>query len=271
MWKGAIGFGLVSIPVNLVAATGSHDLRLHQVHAADGGRVRNRRRCEVCGEEVAQADLAKGYEAPGGKQAVLTDDDLEDLPLPSKKLIDVLAFIDESEIDPIHFERAYYISPQPQTPADKPYVLLRDTMREGRKVAVTRVAIGTRETPAVIRVSGDLLQLHTMHWPDEIREQPHPADGVTSRPQEQKMMAQLMDRLGADFNLGDEVDERQRALTELVTAKLEGTEPPHGRTEEPDTSEPVDLMAALQASLGQTDAPEKAKKRGKKPSRRKAG
>lgn len=254
MWKGAIGFGLVSIPIELVAATGDHDIHFHQVHRQDGGRVRNKRVCEIGGHEVDYRDLAKGYEDPVGRRVILTDDDLEDeLPLPSKHLIDVLAFVDERTLDRVRYGRAYCAVPAVRA-SEKAYVLLRETMTEQGRAAVAKVSIGTRESLALLRAKGNLLVLHTMYWPDEVRDPPRPAADVASRPQELQMMAFLMERLSASFRLDDQVDERTEALRQLVDAKLKGSEPPHGKVREPDTSGVVDLVDALHASLAATGA-----------------
>ena len=158
MWKGAIGFGLVSIPVKLYSATEEHGVSLHQVHAADGGRIRMRRSCEKCGKEVAYAEIAKGYDDGVGRTAVLTDADLAELPLPSKKLIDVLAFVDAREIDPLALSRAYYVGAE--AAAAKPYVLLREALVKTGKAAVTKIALRTRESLALLRVHEDVLVLH---------------------------------------------------------------------------------------------------------------
>ncbi|WP_329318788.1 non-homologous end joining protein Ku [Streptomyces sp. NBC_01262] len=158
MWKGAIGFGLVSIPVKLYSATEEHGVSLHQVHAADGGRIRMRRSCEKCGKEVAYAEIAKGYDDGVGRTAVLTDADLAELPLPSKKLIDVLAFVDAGDIDPLALSRAYYVGAE--AAAAKPYVLLREALVKTGKAAVTKIALRTRESLALLRVHEDVLVLH---------------------------------------------------------------------------------------------------------------
>lgn len=272
MWKGAIGFGLVSIPIELQAATGDHDLRLHQVHVKDGGRVRQKRVCEVDGEEVPYSDIAKGYEE-AGRQAVLTDDDLADLPLPSTKLIDVLAFVGAADMDAAQYARAYYVVPQTKT-ADKPYTLLRDTMSEQGQAAVAKVAIGTRESLALLRVKGEVMVLHTMYWPDELRDAPRPAEDVHTRPQEIQMALSLMERMSEGFALAAQADTRQAALGDLVAAKLNGKQPPHSKPEEPvdhGGDDVADLMAALQASMDATDKPAAAKKPAKKTAVKRAG
>ncbi|MFB7290516.1 non-homologous end joining protein Ku [Actinacidiphila glaucinigra] len=249
MWKGAIGFGLVSIPVKLYAATEEHGVSLHQVHAEDGGRIRMKRFCEKEGKEVPYAEIAKGYEDEAGRTVVLTDEDLAALPLPSKKLIDVLAFVDADDIDPLSLSRAYYVGAE--TAAAKPYVLLREALSSSGKAAVTKIALRTRESLALLRVHEDVLVLHTMYWPDEVRaaEGLAPPEKVTVRPQELKMAQSLMDTLSEDFDLESMHDEYQHAMDELVAARLEGEPVPEMAevTAAPDNV--VDLMAALQASI----------------------
>jgi DNA end-binding protein Ku len=249
MWKGAIGFGLVSIPVKLYSATEEHGVSLHQVHAADGGRIRMRRSCEKCGKEVAYGEIAKGYDDGIGRTAVLTDADLAELPLPSKKLIDVLAFVDAGDIDPLALSRAYYVGAE--AAAAKPYVLLREALVKTGKAAVTKIALRTRESLALLRVHEDVLVLHTMLWPDEIRSASGlaPSEKVTVRPQELKMAESLMETLSEGFDLAAQHDEYQHALDELVAAKLEGEPIPEMAETAAAPDNVVDLMAALQASI----------------------
>ncbi|MFD4396990.1 Ku protein [Kitasatospora sp. NPDC058478] len=249
-WKGTISFGLVSIPVHLYSATQEHDVPLHQVHAKDGGRVRMKRYCEREEKEVPYAEIAKGYESPDGRTVTLTDEDLADLPLPSKKIIDVLAFVDAGEIDPLMFSKAYYVGVADQAAA-KPYALLRDALTASGQIAVTKIALRTRESPAVLRVHDGTLVLQTCIWPDEVR----PAAGiapegdVTVRPQELKMARSLMDTLSEDFDLAQLHDDYQQALQQVITARLEGVELPHEEEpgEAPDNV--IDLMEALRSSL----------------------
>ncbi|MEU6175813.1 Ku protein [Streptantibioticus parmotrematis] len=252
-WKGQIGFGLVQIGVELTRATGSHDLRAHQVHRQDGGRIRQRRYCEVCGREVAFDDIARGYEQ-GDQQAVLTEDDMADLPLPSKRLIDVLAVVPAGAIDPLQYDTAYWVTPQAEAQA-KPYELFRDTLAETGQVAVTKVAISTREAPALLRVHDKALILQMLLWNDEVRTPDFHLPGADAKPraQERRMMRSLMDRLSQDFRLEGETDRYQEALKAAVTAKLEGEPLPHDEGgEEPAGGDVIDLAAALQASLDAT-------------------
>ncbi|MGW2600021.1 non-homologous end joining protein Ku [Streptomyces klenkii] len=253
LWKGAIGFGLVSVPVRLVPATQEHGIRLHQVHDADGGRIRQERVCDLCGQTIPYEHVARAAEAEG-RQAVLTEAEMERLPLPTKKLIDVLAFIDAARIDPIQLSRPYYLAPDSPA-ADKPYVLLRETMRRTDRVAVTKIALRTRESLALMRVHDDLLALHTLYWPDEIRSPAGlaPADEATVRPQEIAIAASLMDRMSPDdFDVDTLEDAYQQALEEAVFAKLTHRPAPR-RAATPAPAEVADLMAALQASIDRED------------------
>ncbi|MFI0914241.1 non-homologous end joining protein Ku [Streptomyces abikoensis] len=253
LWKGAIGFGLVSVPIQIVPAIEEHDVVLHEVHAEDGGRIRRRRTCDVCGETVPYEHVAKGIEREG-QEVVLTDDLMAQLPLPTKKLIDVLAFIDASEIDPIQLDKAYYLQPE-SAAANKPYVLLRETLKQTDRVAVTKIALRSKESLALLRVHEDLMVIHTMLWPDEVRDATGlaPSSSVTVRPQEVEMAASLMDRMSQDFDLDALEDEYQTALRELVTTKA-GAHPARKRAKA--TAAPsnvVDLMAALQASIDKAE------------------
>ncbi|KJS61805.1 Ku protein [Streptomyces rubellomurinus] len=251
-WKGTISFGLVSIPVHLYSATQEHDVPLHQVHAKDGGRVRMKRYCEREETEIPYAEIAKGYESPDGRTVTLTDEDLADLPLPSKKVIDVLAFVEEREIDPLMFSKAYYVGVADKAAA-KPYALLRDALVESGRIAVTKIALRTRESPAVLRVHEGTLVLQTCIWPDEVRPAAGiaPEEDVEVRPQELKMARSLMDTLSEDFDLSQLHDDYQEALQQVVSARLEGVELPHEEEagEAPDNV--IDLMEALRSSLRQ--------------------
>ena len=187
IWRGAVSFGLVSIGVKLYSATEDKDIRFHQVHATDGGRVKYKRVCSVDGEEVEYSDIAKGYELPDGQVVILTDEDFEDLPLSTRREIEVLEFVDQDEIDPIMFEKTYYL--EPDGAAARPYVLLRDALENAGQVAITKIAIRQRESLAVLRVRDGVLVMHTMRWPDEIR-RPEFAfldEDISVRPQELKM------------------------------------------------------------------------------------
>jgi DNA end-binding protein Ku len=184
IWKGAISFGLVTIPVKLYAATEERGVSLHQVHISDGGRIRYRRICEIDGDEVPYRDIARGYQLPDGDTIVLTEEDMANLPLASSRSVEVLQFVDSDNIDPINFGRSYYL--EPDGPGGKPYVLLRDALRRTDKVAVVKVALRSRESLATLRPAGDVLVLQMMLWPDEVRDAHAfaPSDDVEVRAQE---------------------------------------------------------------------------------------
>ncbi|MFI1801387.1 Ku protein [Streptomyces sp. NPDC020379] len=270
MWKGAIGFGLVSVPVRLYAAVQEHGVKLHQVHDADGGRIHLKRVCDACGEQVDYEHIAKGFEDDEGHTAVVTQDELAGLPLPSKKLIDVLAFVDAGRIDPLQLTSSYYLAPE-SAAANKPYVLLRETLKQTDRVAVTKIALRTRESLALLRVHGELLTLHTMYWPDEIRDSAGlaPPGSVTVRPQELKMATSLMDTLSEDFDLDALEDEYEVALGELISAHLSDRPAPSRKDTTPAPDNVIDLMAALQASID-TAAKKPAEESGKARPARKA-
>jgi DNA end-binding protein Ku len=249
IWKGAVSFGLVSIPVKLYTATEEKDVSFHQVHREDGGRIRYKRVCQIDGEEVAYADIAKGYELPSGETVVITDDDLADLPLTSSRVVDVLSFVPLEQVDPIYFAKTYYL--EPDKTATKPYVLLRDALEQADSVALVKVAIRTRESLATLRVREGVLVLETMVWPDEVRTPDFAFldDDVTVRPQELAMAQSLIESMTADFDPEQYHDEYREALQEVVEAKIEGREVVEQPVQEEDTGSVVDLMAALRASV----------------------
>ncbi|MFC9243526.1 Ku protein [Streptomyces sp. NPDC057136] len=249
-WKGAISFGLVTIPVQLFTATEEHDIPLRQVHEKDGSRVRMRRVCEAEDAEISYQEITKGYEAPDGSMIMLSDEDLADLPLPSKKLIDVLAFVDAETIDPLMFSKAYYVGTSDRA-AEKPYALLKEALTESGQIAVTKIAIRSRESLAVLRVHEDTLVLQTCLWPDEVRSAAGvtPEGDVTIRPQELQMAKSLMDMLSQDFDLSALHDEYQEALQQVIEARLQGVEPPREAEAAPTGGKVIDLMAALENSV----------------------
>ena len=167
IWKGAVSFGLVSVPVKLYSATESHDVSFRQVHAKDGGRIKYQRVCSIDGEEVAYADIAKGYETEDGEMVILTDDDMAELPSTSSREIAVEKFVPSDQIDPMLFEKSYYL--EPESTGAKPYALLRQALIDADRMAVVTVALRQRTTVAVLRVRDDVIVLQTMMWPDEIR------------------------------------------------------------------------------------------------------
>ncbi|MFB9907013.1 non-homologous end joining protein Ku [Allokutzneria oryzae] len=261
MWHGAVSFGLVTIAVRLFAATEEHDFRFHQVHREDGGRIRYRRVCSACGEEVAYQDIAKGYEMEDGRMVVLDREDFEKLPISTDHAIEVLEFVPTEEIDPILFQKSYYL--EPDKAAVRPYVLLRTALERADRLAVVKITMRQRESLAVVRARDDVLVLHTMMWPDEIRT---PEFGflegdVEVRPQELRMAESLIESMAGTFVPEEFTDDYRDALAKLVEAKAEGAELP-AQPEAEDSGEVIDLMAALERSVAQAKAGRAEAKRG---------
>lgn len=258
IWKGAVSFGLVNVPVRLYAATGEHDIRFHQVHRTDGGRIKMKRTCSVCGEEIAYDEVAKGYESPDGKLVVLGDDDLAELPVASGHEIDVLQFVPVDQVDPVLLSKPYYL--EPESRAAKPYALLREALVETDRMAVVKVALRQRESIAVLRVRGKAIVLQTMLWPDEVREADFEVldTEVELRPQELQMAASLVESLAADFHPEEFEDEYSTAVKELIDARLEDADAAPAAAAGPESDaegsaarggEVVDLLTALQRSV----------------------
>jgi DNA end-binding protein Ku len=249
IWKGAVSFGLVSVPVKLYSATESHDISFRQVHAKDGGRIKYQRVCSIDGEEVPYAEIAKGYETEDGEMVVLDDDDLAELPANSSREISVEKFVPSDQIDPMMFEKSYYL--EPEKSGLKPYALLRDALRESDRVAVVTVSLRTRMTPALLRVRDDVLVMQTLMWPDEIRTADFGSlrDVPDPKPQELEMARLLLDTLAGDYDPDEFEDDYAEAVQAMVQAKLEGGEVKRTKEPPPSAGEVVDLLAALQRSV----------------------
>ncbi len=263
IWKGAVSFGLVSIAVKLYSATEEKDIRFHQVHRTDGGRIKYKRTCSIDGEEVTYDDIAKGYDIGGGEMVILTDEDFAELPLTTSRAIDVLQFVPADEIDPIMFAKSYYLEPEGQ--AAKPYVLLRDALSDADRVAIVKIALRQREQLATLRVRDDVLVLNTMLWPDEVRgvDFAFLDEDIETRPAELAMASSLIDSMAGSFKPEEFTDNYRAALQEVIDAKVEGREIVAPEETEEAPAAAVDLMAALKASV------ERAKKaRGEKPEER---
>lgn len=264
IWRGAISFGLVNVPVRVYSATESHDVSLHQVHADDGGRIRYQRKCEVCSKVIAYEDITKAYD-DGTRTVVLTDDELKSLPAEKNHEIEVVEFVPADQIDPLHLDKAYYLEPDER--AVKPYALLRRALEDTDRMAVVQFALRQKTRLAVLRVRDKALVLQTLLWDDEVRE---PAfDVLAEDPEvtkkERDMAGQLVDSLAADFNPGAFTDDYQVQLRQLVEAKLEqgdalDTAATFGEQEERQGAEVVDLMEALQRSVERNKA-KRARKR----------
>jgi DNA end-binding protein Ku len=249
IWKGAISFGLVTIPVKLYSATEERDVSFHQVHREDGGRIKYKRVCTVDGEEVSYGDIAKGYDLGGGEMVILTDEDLAGLPLTTSRTIDVLQFVPLEQVDPIYFAKSYYL--EPDRTGTKPYALLRDALEESGQVALVKIALRQREQLATMRVRDGIFVLETMLWPDEVRKPDFAFldEEISVRPQELAMASSLIDTLSGDFDPSQYKDDYREALQAVIDAKVEGREVVSPSEPEESGGAVLDLMAALRASV----------------------
>ena len=249
MWKGAVSFGLVMIPVKLYTATEQKDVAFRQVHREDGGRIRFRRFCSLDDQEIPYEDIAKGYELPGGEMIVLTEDDMADLPLPTTHNIEVVQFCPAEQLDPILFNRSYYV--EPETAGARAYCLLRDALEQSGKIAIAQVALRQRESLSILRARDGVLVLETLLWPDEIREPAFPFldEDIETRPQELRMASSLIESMTVDFDPDEYHDSYREALLELVAAKSEGREVIQPEVSEIDGGGATSLADALRASL----------------------
>jgi DNA end-binding protein Ku len=272
IWKGAVTFGLVNVPVKLYSATEDHDVPLHQVHDADGGRIRYKRVCEVDGEVVPYEHIDRAYD-DGERTVVLTKQDLADLPAERDREISVVEFVPSEQIDPIMFDRTYYL--EPDSRSTKAYVLLRRTLEETDRTAVVKFALRQRTRLAALRVREEVLVLQTLLWADEIREAAFPSldEPAKVTDKELTMSAQLVSSFEADFTPADYEDEYQVQLRKLVEAKLAAgesvdTAATFGETvgetveEQGEGAQVVDLMEALKRSVAESKSRSKSRDAG---------
>lgn len=245
IWSGSISFGLVTIPVNLYTATEDKDVHFHQLHKDCGARVKYQKVCPVHEKALTADDIERGFEVSKGRYVVITDDDLDTLPVPSKHVIEVNAFVKMEEIDPLFFDRAYYI--EPEDAGKKPLALLARAITEKSMVGLAKVALRNRETICALRLRGRAMVLEILFWPDEVRKPASeigPPAEVDAR--ELKMATSLIDLLAAEFDPSAYKDQFREALMAKIEAKA------HGQSvEEPEAQAPqvIDLMDALRRSV----------------------
>ena len=255
MWSGVVAFGLVSVPVKLYAATEDHDVHFHQVHTADGGRVKMVRTCSIDGEKLELSEISSAFDVGGGEMVVMSQADFDGLPVAGKDEIEVLEFVPADQVDPVLFDRSYYLEPEPR--GLKPYVLLREALQRTDRTALVRVVLRTRSQLAALRVRDDVLVLQTLLWPDEVRAADFPvlAGATDVRTQEIAMAESLVESLSGDFDPRAYRDEYREALVAVIDAKAAG-----GATTVP-TPDPVstggggvvlDLMEALRESVARS-------------------
>lgn len=278
IWKGAIAFGLVNVPVKVYSATEDHDVSLHQVHEKDGGRIRYQRRCEICGEVVEYKNIAKAYD-DGEQTVVLTDEDLASLPVEKSREIEVVEFVPSDQVDPILFDRTYYL--EPDSKSTKSYVLLRRTLEDTDRTAIVQFSLRQKSRLGALRVRGDVLTLQTLLWEDEVREAAFPSleESVRISAKELEMSSALVDSFSSDFDPSEFTDEYQEQLRTLIEAKLEkgealDTQETFGEDSEEEGGKVLDLMEALRRSVeknrGRKSAPAKDKEE-KKPAAKSSG
>ncbi|GJN97790.1 non-homologous end joining protein Ku [Mycobacterium marinum] len=256
IWKGSIAFGLVNVPVKVYSATQDHDIKFHQVHAKDNGRIRYKRVCEVCGEVVEYSDLARAFESDDGQMVIINDDDLATLPEDRSREIEVLEFVPAEEVDPMMIDRSYFL--EPDSKSSKSYVLLAKTLAETERMAIVHFTLRSKTRLAALRVKDfgkrEVMVVHTLLWPDEIRDPDFPVldKEVEIKPAELKMAGQVVESMAEDFNPDRYRDTYQEQLQELIDAKLEGGEA-FTAEEQPaeldETEDVSDLLAKLEASV----------------------
>ena len=272
IWKGSIAFGLVNVPVKVYSATEDHDIKFHQVHEKDNGRIRYKRVCEVCGEVVEFRDIAKAYDSDDGQTVIITDEDIATLPEERSREIEVVEFVPADQLDPLMYDKSYFL--EPDSKSSKSYVLLAKTLAETDRVAIVHFALRNKTRLAALRVKDfskrDVMVIHTLLWPDEIRDPDFPIldKEVEIKPAELKMAGSVVESMTDDFHPDQFRDDYQEQLHELVQAKLEGGEAftvEEQPTELDETDDVSDLLAKLEASVkarksGSSDSSSPAKK-----------
>lgn len=275
MWKGSISFGLVNIPVKMFSATEDKDIRFRYLHKECGTPVKYIKTCPTCDREVQSEEIVKGYEYEKGRFAIITDEDLESIVPETRKAIEILDFVSLEEIDPIYFDKTYFLSPNET--GDKPYMLLREAMNKTGKIAIAKITIRSKESLAAVRLYQNCIVMETIFYPDEVRavdQVPGLPKNVEVNESELNMAVQLIENLATGFDPAKYTDQYREKLTDLIHAKIEGEEIQEA-PETPRLGKVVDLMAALQASIeatkqekeetkATTEPKEPAKKRKKK-------
>jgi DNA end-binding protein Ku len=260
IWKGAVSFGLVTIPVKLYTATEDKDVRFHMLHKEDGSRIEFKRFCAEEQVEVDNDEIIKGYEYGKGKYVTVDETDLEQIPLSTGHAVEIMEFVDLPEVDPIYFQKSYYL--EPQEGAAKPYALLREAMTRANKVALAKVVLRDKEHLATVRVYGEALVMETLFYPDEIRDsgQLEGLSGSKLNEKEIQMAINLVEALSGDFEPSKYKDEYRDALLEVINHKIEGTPMEAAPATKP-SPKVMDLFETLRASVEAAKGTEPAPKR----------
>ncbi|MET0455356.1 MAG: Ku protein [Mycobacterium sp.] len=256
IWKGSVAFGLVNVPVKVYSATEDHDIKFHQVHAKDNGRIRYKRVCEICGEVVEYRDIAKSYESEDGQTVVITDEDIATMPEERSREIEVVEFVPADQIDPLMYDKSYFL--EPDSKSSKSYVLLAETLAKTDRVAIVHFALRSKTRLAALRVKDfgkrEVMVVHTLLWPDEIRDPDFPEldKKVEIKPAELKMAGQVVESMTDDFHPEAFTDNYRIEMMELIQAKIDGGEA-FAVEEQPaeldETDDVSDLLAKLEASV----------------------
>jgi DNA end-binding protein Ku len=245
IWKGVITFGMVSIPVQLYPATQDKDVSFHLLHKPDHSRIKFKRWCAAEDREVEQDELVKAFEVSNDQYVEITDEDLEKLPLPARHTIELSAFVNADEIDPIYYEKSYYL--EPEETGVKPYALLMKVLEKKGVTGVASIALRNKESLCVLRPMDGTILLETLHYPDEIREREDSVPRVSVNERELAVASTLVDALAEPFEPSKYHDHYREALLELIKAKTEGREVVVPESQEP--GQVADIMEALRASL----------------------
>lgn len=247
LWKGAITFGLISVPVGLYSAVEERDIHFHMLDSRDGSRIRYKRVSASSGDEVAREDIVKGYEFEKDRYVTFTDEELDRIPSESFRTIDVMQFVDADQIDPVYFQSAYYLAPEES--GRKAYALLAEALERSGRVGLAKITLRNKERLAVIRARDGVMMLETMNWPDEIRTPPFdPAKRPAASDKEVQMAERLIDELTEDFDPERFHDTYRERLEQAIQAKVEGEEISFA-PEAHQSEEVGDLMEALRASV----------------------
>ena len=257
IWKGSVSFGLVNVPVKVYSATEDNDIKFHQVHAKDNGRIRYKRVCEVCGEVVEYRDIARSFDSEDGQTVIITDEDIATMPEERSREIEVLEFVPAEQIDPMMYDKSYFL--EPDSKSSKSYVLLAKTLAETDRIAIVHFTLRNKTRLAALRVKDfskrDVMMIHTLLWPDEIRDPDFPVldKEVEIKPAELKMAGQVVESMTDDFNPDQFHDTYREEMLELIQAKIEGGEAFTVEEQEPEeldeTDDVSDLLAKLEASV----------------------
>lgn len=256
VWKGSVSFGLINVPVKMSTATKRENIAFTTLHRECNTPLKQKRYCPKCDREVPYEEVAKGYEYEPGRFVIMTEEDLDAIQVKSSKYIDIVDFIRIDEVDPIFYDKTYYLAPEKG--GEKPYLILRDAMKQTGRIAVAKVAIRQKEYLCLVRLVGDALALETMFFPEEVRTTQDMGitsvqDSIQIRPEEMQMAVQLVENLTAPFTPDKYKDTYREELLKVIRAKVEGREVVETEPV-PERENVIDLMEKLRKSVAMTEA-----------------